>query len=103
MWWCDMYGDFLFTLGAALLLVSAVAAAVETFIVTQTRIQAARQAQSGAQSVRTMVADGIDPVKFLEALKGFLQALKDLPTWIALFGAGVALVFVAGVKPGVCP
>ena len=101
-WWCEIYGDFLFTLGAALLLMAGAAAVFEAIVVARARIEAAHRARLETRSSPALVADGVDPVKFFEALKGFLQALKDLPTWIAMFGAGLALVFLAGQKIAAC-
>ena len=102
MWWCNIYGGFLFSLGAALLIVAAAAAVIEAFVVARARIEAARQARTKAQESAALAVDGVDPVKFFEALKGLLVALKDLPTWIALFGAGLALVFLAGQRVPAC-
>lgn len=49
-----------------------------------------------------MAAAAVDPVELLEALKGLLEALKGLPAWIAIFLAGLALLWIAGEKPEAC-
>ena len=41
--------------------------------------------------------------KFLEALKGVLEALAALPAWIAIYLAGLALLWIAGHHSGICP
>ena len=39
----------------------------------------------------------------LEAAKGFIQALASAPTWLALFGGGVLLLWLAGnAIPDLC-
>ena len=40
--------------------------------------------------------------KFLDALTKLLLALKDLPAWIAIFLAGLALLWIGGHQPPVC-
>ena len=39
---------------------------------------------------------------FLTALKGVLEALKGLPAWVAIFLAGLALLWMAGQRPDIC-
>ena len=41
--------------------------------------------------------------KFLEALKGVLETLATLPAWIAIYLAGLALLWIAGRHSGLCP
>jgi hypothetical protein len=41
--------------------------------------------------------------KFLDALKGVLEALAALPAWIAIYLAGLALLWIAGHHAGICP
>jgi len=36
------------------------------------------------------------PLAILEAIRGFLQALSAAPTWLALVGVGVLLLWMAG-------
>ena len=40
--------------------------------------------------------------KILESLKGVLEALAKLPHWVAIFLAGLALLWMAGQRPGIC-
>jgi hypothetical protein len=40
--------------------------------------------------------------KVLEGLKGVLEALANLPHWVAIFLAGLALLWMAGQRPEVC-
>jgi hypothetical protein len=48
--------------------------------------------KEGAPGARTAVA----APAVLDAIKGFLQALSSAPTWLALFGGGVLLLWMAG-------
>ena len=41
--------------------------------------------------------------KFLDALKGVLEALAALPAWIAIYLAGIALLWIAGHPASICP
>jgi hypothetical protein len=48
---------------------------------------------------------GADPdawAKFLDSLKGVLEALAALPAWIAIYLAGLALLWIAGHHSGIC-
>ena len=45
-------------------------------------------------------ADGV--AKVLEALARVLGALKDLPAWVAILLAGLALAWTAIAAPGLC-
>ena len=40
--------------------------------------------------------------KVLDSLKGVLEALAKLPHWVAIFLAGLALLWMAGQRPAVC-
>ncbi|MGH6730027.1 MAG: hypothetical protein ACREBK_07720 [Sphingomicrobium sp.] len=51
----------------------------------------------------TMANDPDAWAKVLEALTKLLLALKDLPAWIAIFLAGLALLWSLGGIPRVCP
>jgi hypothetical protein len=49
---------------------------------------------------------GADPdawAKFLDSLKGVLEALAALPAWIAIYLAGLTLLWIAGHPSGICP
>ena len=44
-----------------------------------------------------------DPVKFIDALKALVEALTKAPAWIAMFLAGVALLWIANqAYTGIC-
>lgn len=93
---CKDYIGFLFwagqwTLGASILLGIALAAAT---VVMTLRKPVAVAAPRG----------GPAPVAALDAIKGFIQALSSAPTWLALFGGGLLLLWMAGhMMPEICP
>jgi hypothetical protein len=83
-------------LGVALIIVLA-----ETGIA----LQAKRKALATAPEERPKLTDSASMeslAKLLEALKGLLLALKDLPAWFAIFLAGLALVWTATSAPNLC-
>ena len=41
--------------------------------------------------------------RFLEALTKLLESLKGMPAWIAIFLAGLALLWLVGEYPQLCP
>ena len=43
-----------------------------------------------------------DPGQAMDALAKVLTALKDLPAWVAIFLAGMALVWTGTSAPGLC-
>lgn len=48
-------------------------------------------------------AASTDPVKLLDALKGLIDVIAKAPTWIAAFGAAMALAWAAGsLVPSPC-
>lgn len=61
-------------------------------------VAAFRKPPPGADGVRATVA-----MPTLDAIKGFLQALTSAPTWLALFGGGILLLWLAGAAmPDIC-
>ena len=60
----------------------------------------ALQTAPKTQAQLTDNADGL--AKVLEALAKVLAALKDLPAWIAILLAGLALAWTATSAPGLC-
>lgn len=101
--WCATYADFSLTLAYAFLILAFLVALVETTLALWVKLQAARK---GPDVTEAAVADrklAVDPVKLLEALKGLLEALKGLPAWVAIFLAGLALLWTsASATPSYC-
>ena len=102
LWWCDDYGGFLFVLGAILLVLAGIAAVVEIALRLKARMDVVRRAPTSEESLTKMRAENIDPVQLSEALARVLEAIKGLPGWIALFLAGLALVWFAGQRIEAC-
>ncbi|HET9638677.1 MAG TPA: hypothetical protein VFP12_05685 [Allosphingosinicella sp.] len=98
--WCANYAGFTLTLAKAFLVLALLVALVETALALWTKLQAVRKAPAVAE--RSLAESAVDPVKLLDALKGVLEALKGLPAWIAIFLAGLALLWIAGQEPKAC-
>jgi hypothetical protein len=47
----------------------------------------------------TRYREAPDPIKLIDALKGFLEALKNAPLWIAIFVLAITFWFVAQTEP----
>jgi hypothetical protein len=97
---CANYAGFALTLGEAFLILALLVALVETALALWAKLQAARKGPEVAQ--KGIANPAVDPVKLLEALKAVLDALKGLPSWIAIFLAGLALLWMAGQRPKNC-
>ncbi|HEY5710653.1 MAG TPA: hypothetical protein VIT38_02060 [Allosphingosinicella sp.] len=100
--WCGNYAGFSLAMAKAFLIIALIVALVETVVVLLPKIRAAFEAPAAAKVLTESVVPAVDPVKLLEALKGVLEALKGLPAWIAIFLAGLALLWMAGQKPEIC-
>lgn len=96
--YCKDYTLFLFSAGkwtliAGVLLGVALAAATIYLLVRK-----APPAEGGA-----LPAGAVSPTGILEAAKAFLQALSSAPTWLALFGCGVLLLWLSSIAaPEAC-
>jgi hypothetical protein len=85
---------------ASLFIVLAFAvAAAETFLVLWAK-WTAMHPKSDRYSEFAGGADGV--AKVLEALAKVLGALKDLPAWVAILLAGLALAWTATSAPHLC-
>jgi hypothetical protein len=95
---CKDYTLFLFNWGKGILIVGVllgVALAVTAVIV------ALRKRAGDSEDHARFAAPAANVV--LDSLKAFIQALSSLPTWLALFGGGVLLLWMAGnVIPEIC-
>jgi len=101
--WCENFSGFALALAQAFLILALIVALVETAIGLWAKLQAARKAPDAVKAAEGQEALAVDPVKLLEALKAVLEALKGLPAWIAIFLAGLALLWMTGQKPELCP
>ena len=95
---CKDYSQFLFGAGKWTLIagiILGIALAIATVVLLL------RKKDGAAENVRAANAVGATAV--LDAVKGFLQALSSAPTWLALFGGGVLLLWMAGTAvPEIC-
>ena len=81
---------------ASLFIILAFAVAViETGLALYAKWKAFQEARKAHEGY---AAEGI-----LDALAKVLAALKDLPAWVAIFLAAMALVWTATSAPGICP
>lgn len=103
--WCNTYGWVALGLGILFLVGALVAAWVETLALIKAKREAAEEAKRAAaeKAAGTKTAlDAADPVELLEVLQGVLEAIKGLPAWIALFLAGLALLWLGSDLPKAC-
>ena len=76
-----------------------VVALVETSLALYAKWKALKAApKTGAQ----LADSAADAAKVIEALAKVLAALKDLPLWVAILLAGLALAWTATSAPGLC-
>jgi hypothetical protein len=100
--WCGNYASFALTLAEAFLILAFLVALIETGCALWAKLQAARGVPAVVPRAVAAAVPEVDPVKLLEALKGVLEALKGLPAWVAIFLAGLALLWMAGQKLEIC-
>jgi hypothetical protein len=82
------------------IVIAFVVALVETGFALWAKLQALR---SAGKTERQIAGGGEALGPVLEALAKVLAALKDLPAWVAIFLAGLALAWTAISAPGLCP
>jgi len=91
---CTRHAEFAFKLGRWFVYLALVIAVVETLAAIALAFMKPANGPAPAN------ADAA--AKLLEALKGVLEALVKLPRWVAIFLAGLALLWIAGEGPGLC-
>ncbi len=84
-------------LASLFLWLALIAALVETGLPLVARWKALRQGKAAPKAREQLSFDG-----FLDALAKVLTALKDLPAWVAIFLAGLALVWTRSAAAGLC-
>lgn len=93
---CENYAWTLFDLGKWTLIagiVLGVVLAIVRIVIEYRESKAKTQAN---------LAQAVAPIPLLDAVKAFLQALASAPTWLALFGGGILLLWLASIRPEVC-
>ena len=93
---CGDAAGLALTLAQGFLILALVVAVLETALALWAKYQAARKGPVVADNALEAIVPAVDPIKLLDALKGLLDTLKALPAWIAIFLAGVLLLWVAG-------
>jgi hypothetical protein len=92
---CTTVGNF----AGLFLLLAAIAALAETAVLVMTKLRVLKKEAPSAQGGTK--AESLAPE--LEGLAKVLNALKELPAWVALFLAGLALIWTASAAPKLCP
>jgi hypothetical protein len=101
--WSTDYANIALFMAQLFLGLAFAVAVVETGLALWAKVLAARRGPVIVENATTeTVVPAVDPVKLLEALKALLETLKGLPAWIAIFLAGLALLWIAGQKPEIC-
>jgi hypothetical protein len=98
------YSGFAHELSEWFLVFALVVALIETALLMAGKIKAllAKPQAAPPADEKDLASTAVDPIKLVEALKGLLETLKGLPAWIAIFLAGLGLLFVAGYQPEAC-
>lgn len=92
---CDSYAPVAFNIGKWSMIAGLVLGAVLAIFAAVTTVVMPSAAKTATAN------SGAGPV--LTALKGLIEALSNAPPWIALFGGGLALFWIAGtVQPDMC-
>ena len=97
---CSGYASLSFGFARWFLFAALVALIAETLLALWSKFAAAR-ATPQADPSRT-ATDLTAAAKLLEALKGLLESLTKLPAWVAIFLAGLALLWMAAQRPEIC-
>ena len=98
---CSDYTPFLFSAGK-LALIAGIGLGILLALVAIAALVAELLKKKPAGGAGALVAPAA-PASVLDAVKGFLQALSSLPTWLALFGGGILLLWLAGSSvPDIC-
>ncbi|HEY5723345.1 MAG TPA: hypothetical protein VIT45_13585 [Allosphingosinicella sp.] len=96
---CKDYTLFLFDWGRGILIVAVLLGAALAIAAVIVELRKKPAESGGNAELRAPPA----PTAILDSLKAFIQALSSLPTWLALFGGGVLLLWMAGnVIPEIC-
>jgi hypothetical protein len=83
--------------------VALIAAILETVLLVWGKIKALRaKPPADPAGDRKGTTASVDPVRLLDALKGLLETLKGLPAWVAIFLAGLVLLWMAMQRPEMC-
>ena len=99
MEFCNRSAELAANLAPLFLLLSFLVAVIETGLALWAKYLKLKQP---VPSLTELTGDLDKLAKLIEALKGLLVALKDLPAWIALFLAGLALVWTSGQLANLC-
>lgn len=98
-WWCDDFGSWVFVLACLFLLMALAAAGAETFAAVRAKLKGTGALPDGSGGAES----SFDPAALLEAVRQLLETLKGLPAWIAIFLAGLALLWMsAELAPRAC-
>lgn len=93
---CGEYTPFLFSAGKWMI----VAGIVLGIVLALANVYIALRPPAGGSANREGV---VPPTAVLDAIRAFIQALTSAPTWFALFGGGVLLLWMAGnAVPEIC-
>ncbi|HEV2746272.1 MAG TPA: hypothetical protein VGW34_03115 [Allosphingosinicella sp.] len=101
--WCWKYGDFALNLAQLFLYLALVMALIETGLLLAAKLRALLAKPAPPTSDSQTKSAPLDPVKLIEAVRALLETLKGLPAWVAIFLAGLALLWIAGEQPDACP
>lgn len=99
--WCQKQLELGQDLASYFLYLALLVALVETGLILYAKYVGLKN----GQPISNLEALTVDPgalAKLIEALKGLLETLKGLPAWVAIFLAGLALLWIAGQRPEAC-
>lgn len=91
---CDSYAPFTFTMGKWMLITGCLLGVAMALVTLVTAMRALPKADMAGQASAT---------GFVDSLKDLIDALGKAPPWIALFGGGAFLLWMAGtIQPVYC-
>jgi hypothetical protein len=94
---CQEYAPTLFSVGKWTILAGV---ALGIALAAAAVIASLRAPTAANQGVRNVAAP---PTAVLDALRAFIQAIASAPTWLALFGGGLLLLWMSGnTAPDFC-
>ncbi|HEX8222514.1 MAG TPA: hypothetical protein VF605_01710 [Allosphingosinicella sp.] len=98
---CNDYTPFLFSAGKLTLIAGIILGILLALVAVAALIAELRKKPAPGGAGKLVAPASASSV--LDAVKGFIQALSSMPTWLALFGGGILLLWLAGNSvPDIC-
>lgn len=97
---CEDYSRTLLNYGEGFLVAALVIGAVGAIVAAVAAFKASKRSLTTTESVVPVPGD---PTPIIEAIKGLVESFSKAPIWLAMFGCGLLLMWMAGhAGPGYC-